>query len=72
MGPSERFNRTFMELKSVVERMSSARVKCFNRTFMELKCHLMYLLMTLNLRFNRTFMELKWKQLARCLRVLAF
>ena len=61
-----------MELKSVVERMSSARVKCFNRTFMELKCHLMYLLMTLNLRFNRTFMELKWKQLARCLRVLAF
>ena len=31
-------------VKSVVERMSSARVKCFNRTFMELKCHLMYLL----------------------------
>ena len=33
-----RFNRTFMELKSISGSQNDAGKVCFNRTFMELKC----------------------------------
>ena len=32
------FNRTFMELKSLLQELKEQKQRSFNRTFMELKC----------------------------------
>ena len=54
------FNRTFMELKFTIQRLSAWRIMfSFNRTFMELKYKIGVILILSIIRFNRTFMELK-------------
>ena len=55
-----RFNRTFMELKYLLQTHSSLLRVRFNRTFMELKYEPFERINATGLSFNRTFMELKF------------